>query len=132
MNHRYTLSLFALAGTLLGAGVAAEAQTTQPQPPPNAPAGAPRHHHGMMGRAMAGLNLSDAQKGQIRAAREKFKASQSTNTPETHQQLMSDVEGAMSPTQRTQFEGNLKTMRAQMRAERRDQGAPAPVSSPSN
>ena len=112
MNHRSIFTVLTLIGTLLGASVAANAQQ---QGAPGAPMPG---HRGMMARAMDGIALTPAEQSQIGAAMAKFKASRKTSTPETHRDLRADVEAALTPAQRTQFEGNIRSLRAQMKAER--------------
>jgi Spy/CpxP family protein refolding chaperone len=129
LNHRSSLIILTLIGTLLGAGVAAGAQATS-QPTdvaPGAPAPAEHHHASMLKMALAGLNVTPAEKAQIRAAEQKFKASKQTSTPETRAQLKADIEAALTPDQRTGFESNMKTMMAQRRAARRAGTANAPA-----
>ncbi len=123
MNHRTHLTALALIGTLLGAGCAAGAQsasngTGPDNAAPAAPAAHGRMHGGLLGRAMAGLDLTDDQKARIKDARMKFRASRQTSTPETREQYMADVESSMTADQKTRFESNLRSLRAQMRADR--------------
>ncbi len=121
MIHRTHLTVLTLVGTLLGAGVAASAQSAPtPAPGYGQPPGPGGHRRSPMDRAMEGLDLSPAQLSQIQAAKSKFKEMRHTATPETRRELMSDVEAALTPVQRTQFEGNLKAIRAQMRAQRHE------------
>ena len=121
--NRTHLTLLTLIGTLLGASVAANAQSNA------APADAPPphgHRMNMLARAMQGITLTPAEQSQVDAAQEKFRASRKTATPETRADLKSDIEAALTPAQRTQFETNIKTIRAEMRANRAAGGAPNP------
>ncbi len=120
MNHRPTLTGIALIATLLGASLAANAQE---QADPNAPTQPQMqthpHHRSLMARALDGMTLTPSEHAQIRAAMAKFKASRKTSTPETRRDLQADVEAALTPDQRTQFESNVRTARLRMKAERK-------------
>jgi len=111
------LSVLAIAGALLGGTVAAHAQS---YPMPTAPAGAsanqptapttdgrPRHR-GRMREALQNLNLSPAQRGQIRTAFQQFRAAKSSATPMTRAQLRNQIEGVLTQAQRQQFETNIR------------------------
>jgi Spy/CpxP family protein refolding chaperone len=112
--NRTHLTILTLIGTLLGASVAANAQSD------NA-AAAPPHGHRMnlMQRAMQGITLTPNEQTQVQAAQQKFHESRKTATPETRADLKADIEAALTPDHRTQFDANIKTIRAQMRAERK-------------
>jgi Spy/CpxP family protein refolding chaperone len=125
--HRSHLTLLALIGTLLGAGVAANAQSApSPAPGYDQPAGPGGHRRSPMDRAMDGIDLSPTQQSQVRAAETKFKELRHTATPETRRELIADVEAALTPGQRSQFESNLKAIRAQMRGQRHEGEAVTP------
>ncbi len=113
--NRTHLTVLALIGALLGATLAANAQS-DPQsgdaPPPHA------RHMNLMERAMQGITLSPTEQSQVQAAMQKFRASRKTQAPETRADLKADVDAALSPAHRTQFESNIKAIRAQMRADR--------------
>ncbi len=122
--NRTHLTIITLIATLLGASVAANAQSD------NAPADAPppAHHMNLMQRAMVGIALTSSEQTQIQAAEQKFRDSRKTATPETRADLKADIEAALTPDQRTQFDGNMKSIRAEMRAKRRAaESAPAPT-----
>jgi len=119
---RLFLTIIAIAGALLGATVAAPAQTypLPTAPPganasgPNAPAGqapgAPRR--GNRVRAMLrDLNLSPDQRGQIRAMFQQFRAARNTATPITRKALLARIEGVLTPEQRTRFQARLQRAR---------------------
>ena len=117
MIVRPYLSVLAIAGALLGGTVAARAQS---YPMPTAPAGASANHpgapaadgrphrHNRMREALQNLNLSPAQRGQIRTAFQQFRAARSSATPMTRAQLRNQIEGVLTPTQRLQFETNIR------------------------
>ena len=113
--NRTHLTILTLIGTLLGASVAANAQSNP------APADAPPPHHGhrmnMLARAMQGITLTPAEQSQVDAAQQKFRAARKTATPETLKDLKGDIEAALTPAQRTQFESNIASIRAQRRAQ---------------
>ena len=116
MPARPYLSIFALAGALLGATVAAHAQT---YPMPTAPAGAnaaapqgvPPHRHNRLRGVLDQLKLTPDQRTQIRSAMQSFRASRNTATPMTRQQLFASIEGTLTPAQRTQFENGMRRQR---------------------
>ena len=127
MLNRMPLALFAIVGSLLGASVAAGAQTaaTAPAPVASYAPGATHHHRGgRMNRALRSLNLTTAQRTQIKTLMTSYRASRTSATPQTRQQLMSGINNVLTPTQRTQFTAAM--------ARRHHDGsmAPAPNSSP--
>ncbi len=105
------LAVFAAA---LFASSAAIAQTASPAPAAAqasmAPeAGAPHHHHrNKMMSALRQLNLSEDQKAKLKEIMTSYRASRSSATPESHEQMRSQVEGVLTPAQRTQFEAAMK------------------------
>jgi Spy/CpxP family protein refolding chaperone len=117
MPARPYLSIFALAGALLGATVAAHAQ---PYPMPTAPAGAnapaPQtgapgalpHRHNKLRGVLSQLDLTPDQRKTIRSAMQSFRASRNTATPMTRRQLFSNIENTLTPAQRTQFENGMR------------------------
>ncbi len=118
------LSSVALAATL----VAPVAASAQQGPPP--PAGAQRgpqagqhrhgHHRNPMRAALAKLNLSDAQKSQIRDAmkqsREATKSADQATRKANREKLRAQIDGILSPDQRAQFRTELAQMRARHEA----------------
>ena len=112
MPSRPYLSLLAMAGALLGATIAANAQSyplptappgaTAPNAQPAAP-GALRPHHNRLRMALRSLTLSSDQRGQIRAAFQQFRASRTSATPMTRRQLRGQIEGVLTPAQRGQL-----------------------------
>ena len=120
--NRTHLTVLTLIATLLGASVAASAQdapASTDAPPPHG------HRMSMMARALQGIALSPNAQDQIDAAQQKFRASKKTATPETREDYKAEIEAALTPAQRLQFETNIKTMRAQMRADRAAAGGAA-------
>jgi Spy/CpxP family protein refolding chaperone len=111
MLVRPVLSLIALGSALLGASVAASAQSA-PYPLPSAPAAAvpqnqaPQRHHrrNRMREALQQLDLSSDQRKQIASMMRSFRASRQSATPMTRRQLRSNIEGVLSPQQRSQFD----------------------------
>jgi Spy/CpxP family protein refolding chaperone len=111
---RLSLTILALVGALLGAAVAAHAQT---YPLPTAPPGAnaagsqgPGAAHGgnRLRMALRGLNLSPDQRGQIRAFVRQFRAERNTATPMTRKALLAQIEGTLTPQQRSRFESRMR------------------------
>lgn len=131
------LSSFALAATLV-LPVAAGAQTQPPQPVPPAGVGAPapsahhgRHHHGM-GRFLRELNLTDAQKAQIKQieqnAHAQFKGQQNVDPAARRaamQKMHADVEAVLTPQQRAQLQQKMQQWKSEHQSEKRE-GSPAP------
>lgn len=117
------------AAVLAAAIVLPTAACAQQQPANTAPAavGAPSgsHHHRGAGwrRALHGLNLTQAQKQQIKTIAQQNRAAMKSN-PATDpaarranmQQLRTQVENVLTPAQRAQFEQNLQQERAQRQA----------------
>ncbi|HZO94120.1 MAG TPA: hypothetical protein VFB22_10115 [Candidatus Baltobacteraceae bacterium] len=124
------LTSIALAATL-AVPVAACAQQA---PPPAASAqdaapGAHHHHHRFnpMRAALAKLNLSDAQKHQIRDAmkqsREANRNADDATRKANREKLRGEIDAILSPDQRTQLRSELQQMRAH-RAEHAQQQRP--------
>ena len=142
---RINLGAFALIAAL-AAPLAVSAQTA-PIPPAGAPAapvapgatttgphnGHHRHHRRGFAHALRGLNLSDAQKTQIsgimKSARTNMQAGKAAD-PQTRRAnmlaLRQQIDGVLTPDQRTQLKANLSKERQNMK---RDHG-PAPAASP--
>ncbi len=128
MFDRRYFALPALAGTLLGATVAAFAQVG-PLPAASATAvqarsAAPyvagqqrpgqrgRHRHNRVGHALRGLGLTQAQRGQIRGFMHSYRISRKSGTPQTRAQLLARIEGVLTPDERARFETRLSRHRA--------------------
>ena len=133
---RLSLGALALAAALT-VPFAASAQSAPQPAPPNAagqaapPAGAGHHHHHVNRymRAMRGLNLSDAQKSQIKSIMTSTRQANATNgqpvDPQTRRQntiaMRQQIDQVLTDTQRAQLHA---TLRAQRQADKA--GAPAP------
>jgi Spy/CpxP family protein refolding chaperone len=99
----------------------------QQAPPPGAPApaasAAPHHHghrhHSAYMRALRSLNLSDAQKQQIKAAFQQSRQANQNADPATHkansEKLHAQIDGILTPAQRTQLQTTLKQERNQQK-----------------
>jgi len=120
VSIRSYLALPALIGALLDSGVGAYAQTAPTAIPPaiSTPASASnpavRAHQrrgSRMTRALRTLGLSDTQKAQIKAARQAYRTSRNSATPETSAQLRRQIENVLTPSQRTQFEAAMQHKR---------------------
>ena len=117
MPARPYLSIFALAGAMLGATVAAHAQqypmptapagANAPEPQPGAPGALPHRHNKLRG-VLRQLNLTPDQRTAIRSAMQSFRASRNTATPMTRRQLFANIESNLTPAQRTQFENAMR------------------------
>ncbi|MBV8150203.1 MAG: Spy/CpxP family protein refolding chaperone [Candidatus Eremiobacteraeota bacterium] len=122
-------SLIALAATV-ALSTAAFAQVPPAQAP--APNGAPpahswhRHGNGWQ-RLLASLNLSDAQKSQVKAIAEKYRT-QNQNVTDREQRHAAftaernEILAVLTPAQRTQLDAKMKQMRERRRSE--EQQAP--------
>ncbi len=112
-----TLALLALT---LGLPAVASAQTAPAAPgaPPaasapanTAPGSVPRHHHNRYMRAVRSLNLSDAQKQQIRGFVQAMRTANQNADPVTKRanakQLRAQIDGVLTPDQRTQLRAAL-------------------------
>jgi Spy/CpxP family protein refolding chaperone len=109
LSNRPLLTPLALAAALLGSGVAAVAQNAPPTPGPAA-GGAPpahQHHRGRLGRALRSLDLSDAQKAQIRTIVSNAHQAKENGSPTTRQELVQQIEGVLMPDQRRKFEAAM-------------------------
>jgi Spy/CpxP family protein refolding chaperone len=95
----------------------------QQAPPPGAPAPAasaePHHHghghHSAYMRALRSLNLSDAQKQQIKAAFQQSRQANQNADPATRkangQKLRAQIDNILTPAQRTQLQTTLQQER---------------------
>ena len=116
-----------LAAALIApAGAFAQQQTSQPA---NAPAAGQweghGHHHGGMMRMMRGLNLTDAQKAQLKQIHEQFRQSHPATAgqrpdPQAMKQLRDQMMNVLTPQQRAKLQTEM-----QQRA-----GQPQPQSTP--
>jgi Spy/CpxP family protein refolding chaperone len=112
MSNRLILAPLALAGALLGGSVAAFAQAA-PAPAAAAPQnadGAPApamHLRSKMHEVLSSLDLTADQKAQIKGFMKSFHESRQTATPETRKQLLSQIEGVLTPDQQGQFEAGM-------------------------
>lgn len=136
---RLNLGAFALAVALV-VPLAASAQTA-PVPPAGGPAaGAPAgpqagyrgHHRKGFAHALRGLNLSAAQKQQIagfmKAARTNMRSAGTVDPQARRANMLAlrrQIDGVLTPEQRTQFQANLSRERDM----KRDHG-PAPAALP--
>jgi len=111
------IALVAFAAVL---PLAASAQVVPPaQTGPAAPSqGAPQRHHGSpYMRALRSVNLTDAQKSQIRSIfqsyRQKNQGVDQTARRANAQQMRTDIMNVLTPAQRTQFQQTVQQMRQQ-------------------
>lgn len=124
MNTRHLLAAAALVTVLAGAGIAARAQLgTAPSPAPGAGATTvqPQHQRSKLARALCGLDLSCDQRAQIKTILADAREARRSGTPLPRQQLISRIEGVLTPDQRTAFEAALT---------RPAQAAPQPAATP--
>lgn len=105
--------------------LAVSAQTTTAAPTTTTTTeteGAHHHHGGGLNRmAMRGITLTDAQKQQIMQLRTAYKTAHpkgSTPDPASRKALRDQMLGVLTPDQRTQYDANVK----QLRAERKNAG----------
>lgn len=120
MSNRPCLALPALFAALLGTGIGAYAQTAPTAAPPAISTPVPGSNPAMraherrgsrMMRTLQALGLSDSQKAQIKAARQSYRTSRNSATPETKAQLRTQIENTLTPAQRTQFEAAMQRKR---------------------
>ncbi len=113
MAIRKLLVLPLFAGSLIAGSAAAFAQTTPAAPAAAEASAAPAmaahpHHKNKMMSALRELNLSDDQKTKIKAYMTSYRDARSSATPETREALRGQIEGVLTPDQRTQFEAQMK------------------------
>lgn len=134
MTIRSILISAALAAAIIvPAGVFAQQSQAAPASAPGAPStqrwGGERHH-GMMSM-MRDLNLTDAQKTQIRQIVSDFRNSHTPGErpdPQSRAQMRDKIMNVLTPQQRAQFQARMQQMRAQR--EEREGSEPAPESTP--
>lgn len=123
MSPLRTLTVAALAAAVsLPIAASAQTQPGAPQAAPTAPAapgaeGGHRNHHGSAYmHALRTLNLSDAQKQQIKDAAAQTRQANQNADPATRranmQKLRSQIDGILTPDQRTQLQAELAKQRA--------------------
>jgi Spy/CpxP family protein refolding chaperone len=122
------LQVTVLAG-LLAAGLSlpAIAQTQQAPPP------AQSQHGDHMMRHFSDLNLSDAQKSQIKSIMESYRQAHpkgSAPDPDARKQLREQINGVLTPDQQTQLKADEARMRAQRQGNSTSNVPPAPVATP--
>jgi Spy/CpxP family protein refolding chaperone len=131
MVRSLLISAALAAAIIVPAG--AFAQQSAQQPSAGAPAqgqwqGHAHRHGGMMGM-MRDLNLSDAQKTQIRQIMQQYRDSRTPGQRPSVQErsaLHDKIMSVLTPQQRTQMQAKLQ----QMRQEREDRPEPGPESTP--
>ena len=132
---RMTLSALALA-VAVAMPATSRAQQASPEsttPSTSTTATAHRHHFGR--RLFKGVNLTAAEKTQIRAIHEKYKAqiktarqsSDKATTRSLRTQQLDEMRGVLTPDQQTTFDANRAALRA--RAEKHA-SQPAPAAAP--
>jgi Spy/CpxP family protein refolding chaperone len=112
------LSILALSCAVFGA-TAAQAQTYPLPTAPPAAAGAPQgaapgaaqRRRGRLRTLLGQLGLTPNQRLQIRSMVQSFRAARGTATPITRGQLLAQIEGVLTPGQRTQFEAGMHPQR---------------------
>lgn|GEM_PF-2227278 len=115
-------AILALAGALPLASVAAFAQSVTPPPyavpgtgpngaPPPPPPGARPHRRSPLQRALAGLALTPGQRARIHTYMAAYRQSRASATPETRAQLIAQIEGVLTPGERTAFVARLQRAR---------------------
>ncbi|MFZ1126176.1 MAG: hypothetical protein WAN59_13645, partial [Candidatus Baltobacteraceae bacterium] len=80
-------------------------------PPVPAASAAPfhhAHHHSRLARALRSLDLSNAQRTQVRAILGEARQAKQSGTPETRRQVIGKIEAVLTPGQRVKFEAALK------------------------
>lgn len=96
--------------------LAVAAQTTPAAPGTTTTAGEHRHHGGGLNRmALRGITLTDAQKQQMMQFRSAYKTAHpkgSTPDPAARKALRDQMLGVLTSDQRTQYDANIKQMRA--------------------
>ncbi len=89
------------------------------------------HHGGAYMRALHALNLSDAQKAQIKTAMQQSRQANQNADPATRkanqQKLRAQIDGILTPDQRTQLQTAMQQQRAMH--QRKGLGAPNPTAS---
>ncbi|HYZ16930.1 MAG TPA: hypothetical protein VE591_11035 [Candidatus Acidoferrum sp.] len=132
---RFTSGI-ALVAALAAPTLALAQQAPQPGAPAPAGSAAPSHHgrghHSAYMRALRSLNLSDAQKQQIKAAYQQTRQANQNADPATRkangEKLRSQIDAILTPDQRTQLQTKLQ----QERSEPHQPGmAASPVPNPS-
>lgn len=110
MINRHFLAATALVTALCGASAAAQAQAAPALSPASAPSAAPfahKHHRSRLARALRSLDLSSAERAQIRTILGNARQAKQSGTPLPHRQVLSQIEGVLTPAQRTAFEAAL-------------------------
>ncbi len=135
-RRSFLLPAFVLSLVTSSAGAA----FAQSSPPPDAmaspsamssPAPGARIRHNRMRAALASLGLSDDQKSKIKEIMKNYRASRRTATPMTHEQVLEQIDGVLTPDQQTQFKTAMTSARRTHPAFRQGQPTAAPDASPS-
>jgi Spy/CpxP family protein refolding chaperone len=113
------LALPALAGALLGGSAAAFAQSATAPPyamPGAGPAGAPPaayapRRRSPLQQALRGLALTPGQRARIRNYTAAYRQSRASGVPEKRAQLIAQIEGVLTPDQRSLFATQLRRAR---------------------
>ncbi|MEO6912593.1 MAG: hypothetical protein ABI182_01055 [Candidatus Baltobacteraceae bacterium] len=95
----------------LAAPLAASADTTPAAAAPTAAVHRHHHHGNAFMRSLHGVNLSTAQQAQIKSLMQSYRQAHpkgSPRDPVARKQLRQNVVNQLTPTQRTQFEQNMR------------------------
>jgi Spy/CpxP family protein refolding chaperone len=112
LSPKHFIAAAALAASV-SLPLAAIAQTPAAAPP--AAAHQRSHHHGHFMHALHTLGLSEAQKQQITSHAKEMRQANQNADPQTRranmQQFRAQVDGVLTPSQRTQFQTELRNER---------------------
>lgn len=125
------------AGLVIPAAAFAQTPTAPVHPPAGAPAAHHQHHRNGLRAALGKLNLSAAQKTQLATVFAQAKQQRQANRaadPATRkangQRFRAQIDGILTPAQRTQFHAALQQARAHRHNHRRALASPAPGAVP--
>jgi Spy/CpxP family protein refolding chaperone len=112
--------LVAVALNFLASPVLAQSDPAPPQttttPPASPGSGYGGGHHGGMGRALEGINLSDQQKAKVGQVMQQYRQSHppgSSPDPQARRQLRQQILDVLTPSQQAQYQQNLQRLRSQ-------------------
>ena len=124
MNVRPLMTLLAMAGTMLGASLAACTSNPESASTQSVADAGPGAHHNPIRAALAAITLTPAQQTQIDGFRQQARAAREAGNPEPRGQMIKQIEGVLTPDQ-------LATFKSTLDRERRDHRDGQPAASPS-
>jgi len=115
MNFLRLLPSLAIAATMLSAPALAQNTNQPPAPAASGAPAAPAHAHRIspIRVALGSLDLTDAQRTQIKNLHDQLKTARENGEPVSRADMLKQLNAILTPAQRTQFQAALEKAKAQ-------------------